>query len=525
MNVPPFPFKILVLAPFRGYEKDLWPHEPVWVNRMNLDRVMEGLDLSLYIPLPKNLCPSEGLTFRFRRMKDFHPEGLMENHPFLKNLLEARKFVKEAKIRGLSDEDVYKSLKKWPDLPIELKFELKTPKAQPVPPHSSSVDDILKMVSLPEESMVFSGEAESFISQIDSFIREVLKHLFVCEDLRCLESVWQGLRFLIKEGGVNGDLKLKIFPVSFETLETALDHLVIDLIEDLPSLVILDLPLDNTPRSLEFFEKIALFSETLLVPTLTWITSKFFHIDTWEKIETLSFLPHHMEDMAFAKWRQLRKNPSSKWLVTTCNRFLNRYPYGPDNKPGPIYFEESQPLWLSPVWGTASLIGKSLLKTGWPTRFTDWQNIRIEGLALNRIEGDRYIPTEANFPEERIPQFIDVGMIPFISPMNKDMAFIPFETNVAGGSLKHQLFLSRITQFLFWCKDHLEKNLEPPEIEKQLHMAFSLFWERTGHLTPHHLDISVRKPKPENPPIVSIAMEPSHQILPSGERIVLELNW
>ena len=525
MKIPPIPFKILIFAPFRGHEKDLWPHEPIWVNGMNLDQVMEGLDLSLDITLPQNLCPSGGLNFRFRRMKDFHPEGLMENHSFLNNLLEARKFVKEAKIRGLSNENVYERLKEWPELPIELKFEFKTPKAQPVPSSSSAVDDILKMISLPEESTAPFGEIESILSEIDSFLREVLKHLFASEDLRRLESVWQGLRFLIKEGGVNGELELKIFPVSFETLETALDHLMINLIEDLPSLVILDLPLDNTPRNLELFEKIALFSETLLVPTLTWITSKFFHIDAWEKIETLSFLPHHMEDMAFAKWRQFRKSPTSKWLGTTCNRFLNRYPYGPDNKPGTIYFEETQPLWLSPVWGAASLIGKSLLKTGWPTRFTDWQNIRIEGLALNRIKGDRYLPTEANFPEERIPQFIDVGIIPFISPMNKDMAFIPFETTVAGRSLKYQLFLSRITQFLFWCKDHLEKDLDPPEIEKQLHKAFSLFWEKTGHLVPQGLDISVSKPKPDQPAIARIVIEPSRQILPSGEKVELELNW
>ncbi len=525
MKVPLIPFKVLVLAPFRGHEKDLWPHEPIWVNGENLDQVMEDLNLSLNIPLPKNLCPSEGLTFRFRRIKDFHPDGLIENHPFLKNLLEAQKFVKEAKSKGFSDGDVDKRLKEWPDLPIGLKFESKTTKSPPVTSPSRSVEDILKMVSLPEGITVSSGETQSFISQVDSFLREVLNHLFACEDLRRLESTWQGLRFLIKEGGVNGDLKLKLFPVSIETLETALDHLMAHLIEDLPSLVILDLPLDNTPRSLKLFEKIARFSETLLVPTLTWITSKFFHIDTWEKIETLSFLPHHIEDMAFAKWRQLRKNPSSRWLGTTCNRFLNRYPYGPDNKPGTIYFEESQPLWLSPVWGAASLIGKSVLKTGWPTRFTDWQNIKIEGLALNRIKGDRYLPTEANFPEERITQFIDVGIIPFISPMNKDMAFITFETTVGGRSLKYQLFLSRITQFLFWCKDHLEKNLPPLEIEKQLYQAFSLFWERTGHLAPQGLEISVSKPKPEQPAIARIMIDPSRQILPSGEKIELELKW
>jgi hypothetical protein len=212
-------------------------------------------------------------------------------------------------------------------------------------------------------------------------------------------------------------------------------------------------------------------------------------------------------------------------MAITCNRFLIRYPYGPDNPPRSIRFDESQNLWVSPVWAIGSLIVQSFLKIGWPTRFTERQNIRLEGLAMNMIERSKSIPTEANFTDERIDQFVRTGIIPLVAPLNEDIAFIAAETTVGGGSFSYSLLLSRITQFLFWCKDNFEEGLEPLDLEKNLRKTFSLFWERSGHPTPKGLEVSVNKPKPDQPAIARIVIEPSRQILPSGKKIELELKW
>ena len=515
------PFKVLALGPFTLQEKKDHLQEPIRVDQNHPDQVMEKLNLSVSISLPQNLCGWDHLSLDLKRFKDFHPDSLIENHPSLKNLLEARKFVEESKTRGLAEEEIYQRLKKWPGLPVEIKFKSTRAREEV----SSPVDDILKMVAMPGEGPASPPGSQPFATQINLVLQQILGQVFSDPDFRNLESTWQGLQFLIKQAGADKDIIFEIVPVSFDTLEETLDHLTLSLIDGLPSLVLLDHPFDNSPRCLELLEKAALFSETLLVPTLCWVTPKFLHLDQWEGLGKLPFLPHYFDEPAFAKWRRLKESPSAKWIAMTCNRFLIRYPYGPDNRPRSIHFNESENLWISPVWAAGSLILQGLLKTGWPTRFTEWQSIRLSNLALHMIEGDRGIPTETNFSEERIDQFIRGGILPLVSPLNKDTAFIPRETTAGGSSLSYQLFLSRVTQFLFWCKDHFEKDLEPSLLKERLKKAFSLFWERSGGIHPIGFEVSAKKPKPENPTLVRIIIEPSRQILPSQEKVEFELSW
>jgi type VI secretion system protein ImpC len=221
-----------------------------------------------------------------------------------------------------------------------------------------------------------------------------------------------------------------------------------------------------------------------MAPSLCWITSKFFYLDHWDEMKRLPFLPHYLEEPAFAKWRNLRKIPSARWMGLSCNRFLARYPYGPDNKPRLIQFDEPQPLWVSPVWAIGSLIGQSFIKNGWPTRFTEWREIRLDGLALWAPEENKQIPTEVPFSDERIDQFVKGGILPLISMLNKDSVFLPAETTVAGGSLAYQLFLSRISQFIFWCKDNLGPGLGPADLEENLKKGLCVVLGKVGPSRP-----------------------------------------
>ncbi|MCK5505508.1 MAG: type VI secretion system contractile sheath small subunit, partial [Thermodesulfovibrionia bacterium] len=123
MKTPVIPFQVLALAPFRPPGGSCSHYKPIQVDTGNMDEVMEGLGTSLYIHLPETLCREGGISVNFRKFRDFHPDNLIKNIPFLNNLLEAGQFVEKAKTEGLSDEKIYERLKEWPELPVEIKFE------------------------------------------------------------------------------------------------------------------------------------------------------------------------------------------------------------------------------------------------------------------------------------------------------------------------------------------------------------------------------------------------------------------
>jgi len=522
MQIPTMPFKILALAPF-GPETDItWQDEPIKVNKTNMDEVIQGLGLSLYIPLDNSLCSGGGIDIAFKRQKDFLPDGLVQSNRVLKNILEAREFCEKAKGGGLSEKEIGARLQEWPDLPpIHIASPAEKPKKTP----KSAVDDILKMVALPEEKQAPGGQADSLIDQIDSILKRILTHIFSDEKFRNFEAAWQGLQLLINQGGINGEIEVHMVPISFQTLEQTLDSLTTHLVQDLPSLVIVDLPFNNSPRSLECLEKIALFAEMLLSPTLCWITSEFLHLDSWDKLNKLSFLPHYLDEPPFAKWRSLADSSSARWLAVSCNRFLTRFPYGPDNRPRVVPFKEAVPLWISPVWGVSCLVSQSVVKTGWPTHFTDWQDIRLEDLALDMSQAGKPIATEATIGEDRTDQFARAGITPLVGYRNKDIAFVLAEATVGKGSLSYQMFLSKITHFVLWCKDHLDKDLNADELEKSLYSAISAFWQKSGDPGPKDLTISAGQPLEDNRIPLHIVAEPTSRVLPSGEKVELDFLW
>jgi len=526
MRVRQLPFTILVLAPFAAQGAAGSERGTLQVDRTNLDEVMAAQGLSVTVPMEKPLCPAGELLLRFRRIKDFHPDSIVSQTPFLKNLLDARAFVVEATAKGLPPREVKKRLQAWPDLPpLDLR-DIRISGAKPEKVPARSIESILEMVAIPEGGESAPSKAGPIVAEIDGILRRVLSQVFADGGFRELESVWRGLRFLLAGGGTDGTVTVEIFPASRETLEDALSGLLVGLLREPPGLLLLDLPFDSTPWSLELLEKVAEFGETLLVPAITWIAPRFFFIDGWEELGRLPFLPHYLEEPAFAKWRRLQGLSSAGWLTATCNRFLLRYPYGPDNRAALVDFNEKQGLWASPVWGLGNLISQSVASTGWPTRFTDWERVRLESLPLQTAEGRKPLATETLLAEDRISQFLKSGITPLVSAFGKDMAFVPRETTVVGGSLRYQLLVTVLSRFLFWCKDNFVPGLELGDLEQALKKAFALFWEQTGQTAaPQVLDIRVTKPEVDKPARVRLTVEPPRQVLPSGQRVELEFTW
>ncbi len=520
MTVPSVPFRILALAPLAPRSKDPFVH-PVPVDTAALDAAVAAFPLSFTVAVPGDLCPDRRLDVEIRRFKDFHPDGLLSSQPFLARLADARDFVRDAAARGLSDEAVREHLRAIPGLPPIV------PPRPPAgtPPGKSTIDDILRMVALPQESSPLAGEMRNVAARIESILEGLLRHVFSDPDFRIAESAWRGVSMLLRQGIGDGDLSLELVPVHPDTLEETLDRLTVTCAEDLPSLVLIDLPFDNTPRRVELLEKVALFAETLLAPTICWVTPEAFGIDGWKDLPRLAYLPNALDVPAFAKLRRLQGLPSARWVAVTCNRFLARLPYGPDNKPSRIRFDEAEGVYASPVWAIGALIAQSVRKHGWPTRFTEWQKIRLENLPVRAFTGTRRIPSETVFPEDRLLQFPKAGFTPLAAALDMDIAFAPVEATLGRGSLRYQLLLAQIIRLLIWCKENLAADLAGEGLEDAIRRAFGAMWEKAGHSPPASLEVTATSGEGEEKGRVRITLDPSREVLPTGERIELEFPW
>ena len=521
MTVPSLPFRILALTPVVPQQKVAWTRPAVPVKRGELDQAVAACGLSFPVSVPADLRRDGWLAVDIRRFKDFHPDGLAAVQPDLAALVEARDFVRDAAARGISTEAVHERLRGIPNLPVAMK-DPAPPKA---PPEKSTIDDILSKVALPEGASAPAAETRTIITQIEAVLQAILRHVFSDKEFRSLESAWRGVQTLLHQGIGDGDIELELVPVTMETLEETLGRLTLTCADNLPSLVLIDLPFDKTPYRVELLEKVAIFAETLLAPAVCCGSPGVLGLGSWEELSKLPYLPNVLDEPEFAKWRRLQGLPAARWVAVACNSFLARLPYGPDNKPSKVRFDEPEGLFVSPVWAVGALIAQSIRKHGWPTRFTEWPKNRLENLPLRDYERGHKIPTETTIGEDRLMQFTKAGFTPLASALDKDIAFTPAEATLARGSLRYQLLLSRIAGLLLWCRENLPADLGGASLEESVRQAFNAFWEKTGHAAPAGLRVTATPGTGGKAGVLRVVIDPSREVLPTGERIELEIPW
>lgn len=516
------PFTILALAPFNAVPEVGFKPKIITVDQDNISRAMEEIGPSLYLPLSKDLCPAGGISLAIASMDDFSPDAIIQKNDFLKDIREAIKYLRES-IGAVSEENIRGKLEDWPDLPINIPAA--GPKAS-APSSGGAVDDILSMVSGsgPGPTAGSSGGPEAWAAELEDTLGKILFQIFAHQDFRRHESAWRGAEVFLKQGGNNPSVRLQLCSISMDALGPGLETLQSELMEDPPSMLLVDLAFDSSARSFELLEKIACLAEDMLLPAAVWINGNFFHLSSWRELHKLSYIPHYLEEQQFAKWGRLKGLSAANWMAVTCNRFLTRLPYGRHNTPESVSFNEDKHLWVAPVWALGSLLAKRVLENGWPTRFIEYNSTMVEGLAVQTEDDGPLSATEAVMEEDRISQFVEAGIIPLVGGAGKPSAFMAKSATVAGGSVGYQFVLARMISLLFWCKDNFDQE-GPAETEANLKASFEEYWKSTGHDPPEDMEISVTEENPGQPYVVGISMTPPGKVLPSGQRIELSLNW
>ena len=531
MHLPHLHFKILALAPFDSAETASNPAaSPLPVDRLSLDDAMKRTGCRCCLPLERDIFPQGRLDLEFPTIKSLHPDGVLKSHAFIQHLHEAAGFIDQRRRQGQNAAAIQRGLQQWPDLP-PLLIEEPAP-AQKTGAKSSALDNLLNMVSLdgpPANGPPTNGPPESrpdgSFNPARQILQKIMSRLFALPDFRTLESSWRGLRFLLQHGVAEDNIRVEIAKVQYETLEQDLEAMTPALIRDLPGVILLDLAFGNTPLAMDKLAVTAAWAAQLMVPLVAWVGPDFLQLPGWEKLGTLPFIPNHLETPSYAKFRSLKANAEAGWLCLACNRFLVRYPYGPDNQPRQIALQEPTPLWISPVWALGTLLAQNVGQTGWPTRFTDPRIFRLEDLALFAPEDQKPAPTEITLDRDRLDQLARAGLTPLAAETGRDKAYLPRAVTVQGKSLAYQLLLSQVTRLVLWCKDNLPPETGEVALQTQLKLAFQVFSEQSRPPGFASVDITTEPAGKDGRIPVTFHVTPASAILPSQEPLTLNIAW
>lgn len=520
ISIPDIPFSILALAPFTPEISHEASAKILTIDPIDIDQTLLVMAPSFFVSLPLEICPAGGVQIQLQRMRDFTPDGLLESQPYLTQLLEADLFCNEAEQQKMSPQDILQRLKTWPALPQLLPASAK----EFTKGKSSSLENILSMVDLPGSQSSVQVEASTGAGgTYGALACQILDAIFADPTFRSLESCWFGLRHLGRYLAAAGG-RLEILSASTEDIKEVLEENRERLITQPPSLFLIDQAFSSSERSIQILDTLAQFGQEMLVPVLAWADYSFFQISSWIELDKLSFLPNYFEGASFASYRSLQQSDSGRWIALACNRFLTRFPYGPEYRSRVLPFKEQGLAWHSPVWGVAALMASRVKEIGWPTGMASSAQCLLEDLAITTEGLKEPGSLEVKLSKNRLEQLTCCGIMPLAGRKGTDTAFLAGDVMLAKNiSLSYQLLVCRVSHFILWCRDHWQECMQEEELESRLRTGFQLFAEEQGPFPAGDVTVTCRLA--QGALNVSFCWRPSSQILSTRQEIVLEFSW
>lgn len=471
MQISDTPFSIVAISCFLDPESDESAsfREPVTV--ATLADAFSSLKPAIYIPLPQRLAPEGGITLTFRSMDDFSSQAIVENTPWLRSLNEQASLSSPLKQAKQADYDPLNSL--------------------------------LEMVDIPSAagSSTIPAEGEE---EYPAAVSAVLKRVFA--DLRFIgiNAAWHGLALLFDER-LRGNASVSVLPVYQISAVDQITALSSCLADNPPDLLLLDIDIDATTYGMKLLAAASGMAEELMTPLICRCGPAFFSIDSWDGLESLPYLPNHLDGFSYAKWNGLRSGGSALWTSLCCNGFSMLS--SSEEK-----FTAGRPVFTGSLWGVAALMLQALKEKGLPGN-----------AAAIRLSMEQYnISFETEISQERIHQMLECGISPLFQPARGKLG-IPALRSVDGSPLSISLGLSRVIHILLRLRSENGPAYDGESLADELQDIFERHLESSACRYPETLTITCSGATERGGVRLSIAAAFSRE--DGGRRIEFTFDW
>jgi len=365
-------------------------------------------------------------------------------------------------------------------------------------------------------------------------------------DVRRLETAWRGLKLLVEGIDFRAGVRLAVLDVAREQAARQLNEKVLEPAfageTGTPGLILFDYPCQNTPVDIALLDEIGRAAASLPVPVVFPLEAAFFGVKSAGLVKNLPNLSGLVDGWQFAKWRTLREQPHSRWLVAVFGRFLLRPPYAAQPDARTYAYDErvtgeGQLLWGGGHLALGLCAARAFASHGWPTRMFGAEAGRLANLpiATNPADAQKpWGPGDVTLPDRRLDELPAIGVNLLQSIPGKDYCLLlggvtvakPIVTTTTGKqpallevSLPYQQFSSLLGAWL--CAQQTALQGRPVD-EVQKHLLFGLC-DLLG-MKPEDAADAVAVgvgPAPDDPlrTLVQVRLTPPGRIVPGGLQV------
>jgi type VI secretion system protein ImpC len=444
---PAAPFRVLVAADLMGRSsrKPLELRRPVFLDRDNLEDVLERLGPELSLELASGAPP---IHLRFRETDDFHPDQLLTS--LEKWLDQHGDAIKSAEAEAPPESPEKKATQEiqedppspQPEAPpatdgglldqiLDASESGHESQTQKPPPPKPLPDDVMESIVAPHRVAKPDPREALLMGNREARLGELLRRMLHHPGFQALESVWRGLRWLVRNVETDADLQIYVLDLSREEIADP----------DAPKALFRPEPGEppwTAVTALHFFQpadddvsiltRLAEGAAAAGTPFITGAT------DAWVGCERLADTPDPDDWADYPEphgWNELRARDDASYLGLALPRFLLRLPYGAKTDPMdelPGFEEMADPpnhedhLWGHPGLACAKLLCDAFRRSGWG--FRPGEVLDIDGLPVFVYQRDgesSATPTAEVFLTERAAaKILKAGLMPLLSYKHQD---------------------------------------------------------------------------------------------------------
>lgn len=461
---------------------------PLRVDKTSFAPVMQSLSPFLRIEVPDRLSgalKSIGIELTFGDLKAFRPEGVVEQVPALKRMLQTRTLILQVREGSLTLQDFgAKAREAGVDAELvdrftaALKRPTQPPRTGPIsapagasPPKSSGaagLEALLGMVDLegtgepipvqhtPMDVLmtaitadvsgpgdVDAGTAQTLIAQLDQIIGEQVNAIVHHQEFRQLEASWRAVKLLVDRIDFRKEIVLTILPCLRDSALETLNMWVTEpslknthqLLANAPvSAIVVDFEFGCSTPEIELLAGLANQAAKVGAVCLTGAGPRFLGKNSAGGLASLPPIWQLLQQPEYTRWNSLRKTNEFKSLALVLPRFLLRYPYGKNEPVKEFAFMEpaegdaaaSLALWGGGVLLVTLGLAGLFAEAGWRLQFRGLHaGPKIERLPLwNHGPGEGFHPLEILIPTDKQAELSEAGFLVLSARANDDGAYV-----------------------------------------------------------------------------------------------------